>query len=628
MTKPTINIYDPKDEDVIGEGAAAIRETRQALYDLLPINPDDLDWEWTANHWPAGSLTGGMDPSVDNDNPPTDDQFQDRAFLIGDKTLRWDYNIPSGHNAITPGPIDASSVTVNVPDGSTWTVVGDEDLAVHYLRDLSDVDVAGSTSGNALIYDQSTNSWYAAPAPKGPQGPEGPEGPAGPSGPAGPQGPEGPEGPIGHEGPQGPKGDQGIPGADSTVAGPPGPKGDPGSQGPEGPEGPEGPVGPEGPQGAPGAGIQFKGTVSSSIHLPGWPNSYTGAIGDAYGTDDTGDMWAWGDDSVWHNLGKIQGPEGPQGPQGDQGTDGTNGVDGKGWTGGSYSASNGTVTFTSNDGLGFSTGDLRGADGAQGPAGNDSNVPGPEGPPGPKGDPGQSGADGAEGPVGPRGPEGPEGPEGLRGPEGPAGTDYQYEISTTDGNNPSIELSGTNGAPSSSIEVIGGEGIDVVGSDSGTGIITINGTPEIPRGIVSMWAWNSLEDLAMLNARNWFLCDGGVNAQNAGRTDYIDVPDMQELFVRGGTLGSNIGVVGGSNHTDEHTLTTSQMPEHRHSVTSARSTGGNAAGGSKYTGIWYDGGTAGSSNTDYQGSSGAHSHTGISPPHFVVAYIIYLGELP
>lgn len=45
-------------------------------------------------------------------------------------------------------------------------------------------------------------------------------------------------------------------------------------------------------------------------------------------------------------------------------------VDGQGWTGGSYDAGTGIVTFTSNDGLGFSTGDLRGATGATGATGS------------------------------------------------------------------------------------------------------------------------------------------------------------------------------------------------------------------------------------------------------------------
>ncbi|MCJ8335735.1 MAG: hypothetical protein MJH10_16105 [Epibacterium sp.] len=45
------------------------------------------------------------------------------------------------------------------------------------------------------------------------------------------------------------------------------------------------------------------------------------------------------------------------------------GQDGLGWTGGSYNAGTGVVTFSSDDGLGFSTGDLRGAQGDIGPQG-------------------------------------------------------------------------------------------------------------------------------------------------------------------------------------------------------------------------------------------------------------------
>ena len=47
----------------------------------------------------------------------------------------------------------------------------------------------------------------------------------------------------------------------------------------------------------------------------------------------------------------------------------TQGTAGDGWTGASYSASTGVITFTSNDGLGFSTGDLRGPTGPQGTPG-------------------------------------------------------------------------------------------------------------------------------------------------------------------------------------------------------------------------------------------------------------------
>ena len=77
----------------------------------------------------------------------------------------------------------------------------------------------------------------------------------------------------------------------------------------------------------------------------------------------------------------VPGPTGPTGPTG---------ATGAGFTGGSYDSNSGVVTFTSNDGLGFTTDDLRGATGADGTNG----VTGPTGP---------------TGPIGPTGPTGPIG---------------------------------------------------------------------------------------------------------------------------------------------------------------------------------------------------------------------------
>lgn len=272
MTKPVIPVDVPQDQDIVGEGAERIRETRQAIYDLLPINPDDLDWESTENSWPAGSLTGGVDPAVDNENPPTSDGFQDRAFLIGDKVLHWDYNIPDGHNAITPGPIDASDVTINVPDGSTWTIVGEEDIGVQYLRDLADVEAGASvTDQDALLWHNDDQMWKPGPAPKGPPGP-------------------------------------------------------------------------------PGPGFNFEGTVPTKEDIPGWPDSYVGKVGDVYVTEDDDHIWAWSGDE-WYDVGPM-------------------GQKGKGWTGGSYNSANGITTFTSDDGLGFSTTDIRGGKGEKGDKGD------------------------------------------------------------------------------------------------------------------------------------------------------------------------------------------------------------------------------------------------------------------
>ena len=68
--------------------------------------------------------------------------------------------------------------------------------------------------------------------------------------------------------------------------------------------------------------------------------------------DSSGNIWIWNGE-IWVNGG----------PGG--------GTNGKGWTNGSYDPTTGIVTFTSNDGLGFETTDLRGAKGEQGVDGND-----------------------------------------------------------------------------------------------------------------------------------------------------------------------------------------------------------------------------------------------------------------
>lgn len=86
-------------------------------------------------------------------------------------------------------------------------------------------------------------------------------------------------------------------------------------------------------------------------------------------------------------LGGVVGPAGADGTDGADGTNGSDGADGLGFTGGSYDSGTGVVTFTSNDGLGFSTGDLRGADGTDGIDGD----------PGADGVNGTNGVDGADG---------------------------------------------------------------------------------------------------------------------------------------------------------------------------------------------------------------------------------------
>lgn len=124
---------------------------------------------------------------------------------------------------------------------------------------------------------------------------------------------------------------QGIPGP----PGPPGANGRDGKPGLTGTRGFDGRPGPMGPVGRPGKdGLAGRKGQDGKPGLPG--------------TD-----------------GK-DGRDGKDGIDGLPGKDGrsipgANGKDGKGWTGGSYDFVTGQVTFTSDDGLNFKTGDLRGA---------------------------------------------------------------------------------------------------------------------------------------------------------------------------------------------------------------------------------------------------------------------------
>ena len=123
-----------------------------------------------------------------------------------------------------------------------------------------------------------------------------------------------------------------------------------------------GPPGPPGPIGPPGQGVQISGAVATEADLPA-PNA---AQFEFWIVDDTNELY-WSDGLTWTNFG---GPiQGPQGDEGEKGEDGTNGQNGRGWYDTSVDESNGEykVTFLSNDGLTFTTDNLKG------PAGNDGN---------------------------------------------------------------------------------------------------------------------------------------------------------------------------------------------------------------------------------------------------------------
>lgn len=272
----------------------------------------------------------------------------------------------------------------------------------------------------------------------GPTGWTGPRGPTGPTGVTGPTG-AGPTGPTGVTGPSGtgPTGPTGATGAASTVAGPTGPTG-PSVTGPTGapstvtgPTGSTGSTGPTGPTGQAGSGIQYQGTVATYLLLPGYPSSYTGAIGDAYVTSNDTHLWVW-DGTVWVDNGAIASVTGPTGNTGPTGPTGVNGVNGPtGPTG--TNGIDGPTGPTGTAGVNGPTGPTgtNGIDGPTGPTGV-AGVNGPTGPTGANGIDGPTGPTGAPssvtGPTGSTGPTGPSvtGPTGSIGPTGPGGTIAQW----------------------------------------------------------------------------------------------------------------------------------------------------------------------------------------------------------
>ena len=77
--------------------------------------------------------------------------------------------------------------------------------------------------------------------------------------------------------------------------------------------GPQGIQGPAGADGQDGTGVNIKGAVSSSSELPG-----SGEAGDAYITNDTGNLWVWDvDQSKYVDTGaQVKGPKGDTGAAG------------------------------------------------------------------------------------------------------------------------------------------------------------------------------------------------------------------------------------------------------------------------------------------------------------------------
>jgi hypothetical protein len=327
----------------------------------------------------AAGGTSIISVSTATDLPPTTDLGM-IAYVV-DEAITYTPTGPPDTNG-NPTWEPGGSLPVVTPGGGGYQ----SGTGIHILSAVptfTDLPTANNQPGDAhLVTDTgdlyvwgTDNAWHDIGHVQGPRGATGPSGPTGAKGDPGPQGPSGPSGPAGSQGPTGPTGPTG---ADSTVAGPAGPTGPtgadstvPGPAGPTGPTGPTGadstvpgPAGPTGPQGIQGVqgiqgtGIHILSAVPTPADLP-----TVNEPGDAHLVTETGDLYIWGTDGAWHDIGHVQGPQGVQGEQGIQGPAGPTGPTGP-------------------------TGDV-------GPTGADSTVPGPIGPTGPEGPPGDTSTTGS-----------------------------------------------------------------------------------------------------------------------------------------------------------------------------------------------------------------------------------------
>jgi hypothetical protein len=243
-----------------------------------------------------------------NQGPPGEGRIND-IFYESLQKMKDDYGITPGNNSMAAGPLDTNGKTINT-NGGTLTVVGDEVLSPLYLNELADVQHALPSEvvdRYALIWHEEAQVWKPGPAPHGPKGE----------------------------------------------------KGDPGDA---------------------GMMLNFLGVVPEEADLPGWPDKYTGSGGDAYDVTAKGQIYAWSSFfRIWQGVTTLHGPPGADGKPGADGNDGADstvpgpqgekgdkGEKGDGWIGGSYDSATGITTFNSDDGLTFSTTDIRGADGTNG----------------------------------------------------------------------------------------------------------------------------------------------------------------------------------------------------------------------------------------------------------------------
>lgn len=121
----------------------------------------------------------------------------------------------------------------------------------------------------------------------------------------------------------------------------------------------------------------------------------------------------------------------------------------------------------------------------------------------------------------------------------------------------------------------------------------------VPAGCICLWS-GSVSEIPT----GWYLCDG----QNG-------TPDLRHRFVIGHSSEIPVGSTGGSSNV---TLSVSNIPAHKHSVSSV-SFNDNGKGGSLFVSGEAEISTDGTGET---GSTGGGEAFSILPPYYALAYIM------
>ena len=155
--------------------------------------------------------------------------------------------------------------------------------------------------------------------------------------------------------------------------------------------------------------------------------------------------------------------------------------------------------------------------------------------------------------------------------------------------------------------------VKIQGNASGTGVVTLTApntntdrtitlpdgdvTLGVPSGIISMWS-----GLVGAIPSGWVICDGTNST-----------PNLTGKFIKAATTA---GGTGGSATTGAHTLSTSEMPSHSHTLNQYVTGDTNHTGGGNRNLLL--GGTWTTSST---GGGGSHTHTS-EPEYFALIYIM------